>query len=271
MNTPTIEPVNYFPYQPETPWPKAEQEDCMFYHAMSFPDDSSVEGPWDIRDSFLDYIGNYSLRGKTVLDVGTASGFLAFAAEQQGAIVTATDMLSAVEIERLPFRDTMYHQNRTAWVQEKELWLVTLKNSFWYAWHKYHSKVEVIYAPLDRLPFWNRRFDVVIAGAIIEHLANPIAVIGNLAGLANEAVIIAFTPVGDTDDQVMQTVNDWSSTAESHSFTWWTISRGLYRRVFNNLGFDVEFVTAKAMTNGATFERPTIIATRRKVRQESTG
>lgn len=264
MNTPTIEPVNYFPYQPETPWHKPARENCMFYHAMSFPNGTVVEGPWDIRDSFPDYIGGYNLRDKTVLDVGTASGFLAFAAEQHGAIVTATDMLSAMEIERLPFGDTLYHHNKAAWVQQSEPWLITLKNGFWYAWHEYQSNIEVIYAPLDRLPYWKRRFDVVIAGAIIEHLANPIAVIGNLAGLANEAVIIAFTPVGDTDDQVMQTANDWSSTADSDSFTFWTISRGLYRRVFDNLGFDVEFVTAKAKTNGVTIERPTIIARRRK-------
>lgn len=254
-----------FPYRPEMPWPKAPRENCIFYHAMSFPNGTAVEGPWDIQDSFRDYIGNYSLRGKTVLDVGTASGYLAFAAEQQGAVVTAIDALSAVEIERLPFEDTLYHQNRTAWVQRSEPWLITLKNGFWYAWHEYQSKVEVVYAPLDRLPYWNRRFDVVIAGAILEHLANPIAVIENIAGLANEAVIIAFTPVGDTGDQVMQTANDWSSNADSHSFTFWTISRGLYRRVFNNLGFDVEFVTAKAKANGAMIERPTVIARRRKI------
>ena len=253
-----------FPYRSETPWPKADRENCLFYHTMSFPDGTTVEGAWDIRDSFRDYIGGYNLRGKTVLDVGTASGYLAFAAEQQGAAVTATDALSAVEIERLPFGDTLYHQNRAAWVQRSEPWLATLRNGFWYAWHEYRSKVEVVYAPLDRLPYWNRRFDIVIAGAILEHLANPIAAIESIAGLANEAVIIAFTPVGDTDDQVMQTANDWSVTADSHSFTFWTISRGLYRRVFNNLGFDVEFMTAKAKANGIMLERPTVIARRRK-------
>jgi len=254
-----------FPYHPEMPWPKAAQKDCMFYHAMSFPNGASIEGPWDIQDSFGDYIGNYPLRGKTVLDVGTASGYLAFAAEQHGAVVTATDMLSAVEIERLPFEGSLYHQNKSAWVQRCEPWLITLKNGFWHAWHEYQSKVEVIYAPLDRLPYWDRRFDVVIAGAILEHLANPIALIESIAGLAKEAVIIAFTPVGDSDDQVMQTANDWSNTADSHSFTFWVISRGLYRRVFNNLGFEVEFVTAKAKVNGTMVERPTIIARRRKM------
>ena len=260
------QPTDHFPYRAEKPWLKPALDQCLWYHAMQFPNGTRTGGVWDLEETFDSYIGSYPLRKKTVLDVGTASGCLAFSAEKRGAIVTATDMYSAVELERLPFKETLYQDNRPAYVLKSEPWLVTLKNSFWFAWHEFGSNVEVVYAPLNRLPHWGRRFDVVIAGAILEHLADPIGTIATLAGLADEAVIIAFTPVADTAEQVMLTANDWSSTADADSFTFWTISRGLYTRVFDNLGFDVEFLMGTAKINGATIERPTIVARRRKKR-----
>ena len=55
----------------------------------------------------------------------------------------------------------------------------------------------------------------------------------------------------------------WSNPADSRGFTWWTASRGLYNRVFDNLGFDVTYINATAKRNGVDMERPTIIARRR--------
>ena len=254
--------------QRETPTPA--RSECEFYHAMDFPDGESVAGVWDIRGQFDQYIGHYPISGKTVLDVGTASGFLAFEAEKRGARVTAIDALRATEFERVPFAGSLHQTDRCAWAARMAKWHQGIKNGFWFARRKYASNVEMVYLPLAELPFWGRRFDVVIAGAIIEHLANPVPVLADLAAIANEAVIIAFTPVDDTDDQIMRTMNDWSNPR--YDYTWWSLSRGLYRRVFANVGFDVEFVTSVARFVGtepppapATREHahPTIIARRR--------
>jgi hypothetical protein len=72
-------------------------------------------------------------------------------------------------------------------------------------------------------------FDVVVAGAIIEHLSDPATAIGHFAQIASEAVIIAFTPVVDSDRLLMETMNDWANP--QFDYSWWAISRGLYRRV----------------------------------------
>jgi 2-polyprenyl-3-methyl-5-hydroxy-6-metoxy-1,4-benzoquinol methylase len=256
-------PEDLFPYEFETPWPQPTIEECSFYHFLDFPDGESVSGVWDIRDNFANYIGGYNVNGKTLLDVGTASGFLAFEAEKAGAIVTATDAYAVTEWDRLPFKQSLHHRERGAWAKQSDNGFVMMKNGFWYSWHKNRSDVKVIYAPLERLPYCDQKFDVVLAGAIFEHLANPIGALGNLAGMAKEAFIIAFTVVADTDAQVLETANDWSNPAESHSFTWWTASRGLYNRVLDNLGFDVTYVNATAKFNGVDVERPTIIARRR--------
>lgn len=247
-------------FAPVAPWPLPRKEDCVFYHAMTYPEGDSVEGAWDIRGLFDQYIGNYPLRGKTVLDVGTAGGFLAFEAERAGATVTCLDAGSAAEFERVPFGRSIYQNDRGRHVAELEPWFKSLRNGFWYSWNRMGSRAEMVYAPLRRLPYWERRFDVVLAGAILEHLSDPVAALANIAMLAKEAVIVAFTEVNGESRQIMHTANDWSDPAIP--ITFWILSRGLYQRVFENLGFEVEFKPAGARLGGHKYFRETIIARR---------
>jgi 2-polyprenyl-3-methyl-5-hydroxy-6-metoxy-1,4-benzoquinol methylase len=67
-------------------------EDCFFYHTIEIPGYGIVEGPWDLRAGLGDYLGNVDLRGKRVLELGTASGFVCFHMERQGADVVAYDL-----------------------------------------------------------------------------------------------------------------------------------------------------------------------------------
>ncbi len=66
-------------------------EECWFYHVMDLPGLGTIEHPgsWDLRGRFDEYIAHTPISGKTLVDVGTASGFLSFEAEKRGAIVTS--------------------------------------------------------------------------------------------------------------------------------------------------------------------------------------
>jgi SAM-dependent methyltransferase len=250
----------------ENPWRVESAEACYFYHTMKYPDGEIQPGSWTI-DDFPNYIGSYDLTNKSVLDVGTASGFLAFQAEQAGAIVTATDARIAKEYKLIPFQNTPYMNDIMAWRRTIESDLFKkMRSSFWYSWRKYNSRVKVAYCSTYDLIEVGARFDVVIAGAIIEHLSDPVSAIGGFAKLAKEAVIIAFTPVVDTDELLMRPILDW--TDPNYNYVWWQLSRGLYARIFDNLGFDIEIVMARASQNagGGVVHtvRPTIIARRRR-------
>lgn len=253
-------------FDPVSPRPKPDLADCVFYTCMDFPDGETIENRnWDIRGRFPEYIGGVSVEGKTVLDVGAASGFLTFSAEQAGASkVTALDARSAAEFHRIPFKNSEYSDDRARWIENTEVYLEGLKNSFWYAWHKFDSKAETVYAPAADLWKWKRRFDVVIAGAIVEHFSDPIPFIENLTKLANETLVIAFTPILPTEEILMKAMNAWDNP--EFNYSWWDLSLGLYKRILTNLGFSAELRAATALCNEYTppmeVERPTLIARR---------
>ena len=251
----------------EEPWHDALQKRSYWYHSMQFPDGESVKGSWTIED-FGRYVGGYDVSGKTVLDVGTASGYLAFHAEKAGATVTGLDAASMHEFRHFPFASSLscrdIQQSRQVWESEN---LIPIKNSWWHAWHKFNSRAKCVYAPMPELYEWREQsFDVVMAGAIVEHLSDPVYAIGAWARLAREAVLIPFTDVLPIDDLVIHPITPLDNP--NLFYVWWHLSRGLYQKIFDNLGFDVSFTQAEAIHNdGASGPeramRPTIIATRR--------
>ena len=246
---------------------KPDLADCHFYHAFDLNNGTEVGGPsahFDLRGVFDDYIGNYDLNGKTVFDFGTASGFLAFSAEQRGATVTAFDTPTVFEQDRVPYRDHLFYTDKCEWLRATNDGFERLHNSFWYMWHEYGTKVAMCYGSLRDLFLINEKFDVVIAGAVIEHLGDPITAIGLFAKLAKEAVILPFTAVLEEDGEFMRPLIPWDKI--DYSVTWWGISRGLYARVFGNLGFSFEYVPIQALlVDGplrTTVSSTTIIACR---------
>jgi SAM-dependent methyltransferase len=245
---------------------KPALDDCLFYHSFTFPKGKSVDGLWDIRGRFADYIGNVALAGKSVLDAGTASGFLAFEAERVGAkSVVALDGMSTADFERVPFRGDDYQENRAAWVAERDVYLKRIRNAFWYAHYEFQSNVEATYRTTRSLPYWDRQFDVVNAGAVVEHHGDPVSYIGAIARLARETVIIGFTEIIDDDALYMMPHSPW--TDPEISYGWWRLTRGLYARVFDNLGFSIKLFPASAIhvaNGGLDTQRTTLVATRHR-------
>jgi hypothetical protein len=79
----------------------------------------------------------------------------------------------------------------------------------------------------------------------------------------------AITDVHDSEELIMRANSDWPNAA--WDYEWWTLSCGLYHRVFGNLGFELEIATCTALCNPNPFNdlsaplevaRPTFVARR---------
>ena len=238
----------------EEPWEVADEDEFYFYHCFKLNDGGTIDGDWDISFDFENYIGNVDLCGKKVLDMGTATGYIAFAAEELGAReVTALDIPSLADEDRVPFRDFEYTLNKEQWATKYASYLERGRKGFWHVWNRKNSKVRVAYCTMEKLLSIDERFDVVIAGALLEHLGDPIKALGACCRLADKTVVIAFTPVDFDRGEFMRPLIPW--THSDLSYVWWVLSRDLYERVFENLGFKPEFRTSKAVRIGKSGER----------------
>jgi len=244
---------------------RPELADCFFYHTLDLPVHGVVHGVWHIRD-FSQYIGSVDVRGKTVLDVGTASGYLSFEAERAGAAeVVSFDIDSAENMYKLPRAEDGYCTDWPAWVRQTELFFNAMKKSYRVAHGLLGSKAQTCYGNIFQLrTLFARRFDVTMAGAILEHLNDPVSALANMAMVTRERLIVAFTPFIESEEIILRAAHPMTDPAQD--FTWWIGSLGLYRKVLENMGFEIESIVPSVAFPEPKCEpvtRKTLIARRR--------
>jgi SAM-dependent methyltransferase len=237
--------------------------DCFFYHAMELPGFGLVRAHWDLRGRFDDYIGGVDVAGKSVLDIGAATGFLSFEAEKHGAArVLSFDMSDAKQQKFLPFKDKLYYREPEQWAKKYGAEIEQWKNAYWLCHRLLNSKAEVYYGDIYNLPSELGEFDIAIVGSVLEHLSDQISALGSIARLTKETIVVV-SPVLQTDERIARFESLASNPAAD--FTWWTYSLGVYREVFAMLGFRIAKVShAKYyyMYGDRLEERSTIVAVR---------
>ena len=238
-------------------------EDCFFYHAMELPGFGLIPAHWDLRGRFDDYIGGIDVRGKSVLDVGTATGFLSFEAEKRGASrVVSFDQSDGAEQKFLPFKDKPYSRDHAKWAQEYRGEIERWKNGYWLSHRLLGSKAEVFYGNVYDLPLELGEFDIAIVGSVLEHLSDPISALASIARLTKERIVVV-TPLLDTEEPIARF--EGRANHPEADFTWWRYSLGVYREVFGMLGFDIERVSRgkyRYMYGDRDEERSTFVAVR---------
>ena len=204
--------------------------DCFFYHTMTLPEFGEVRGHWDLRGRFDDYIGHVEVKGKSVIDIGTATGFLSFEAERNRATrVVSFDMAHARQQSFLPFAENRGRRDAEKQNAEMEQW----KNAYWLSHRLLNSKAEVYYGDIYELPLELGQFDIAIVGSVLEHLSDPINALASIARLVRETIVVVC-PLIVSDDRIARF--EGSADRPENDFTWWTYSAGLYREIFNILG-----------------------------------
>lgn len=238
-------------------------EDCFFYHTMELPGYGLIPAHWDLRGRFDDYVGGVEVAGKSVLDIGTATGFLSFEAEKRGAArVVSFDMGDPRQQTFLPFKDKPAYRDPERWAEKHGAEIEQWRNAYWLCHRVLQSKAQVFYGNINCLPVELGEFDVTIIGSVLEHLSDPITALASVARLSRDTMVIV-TPLLPSDEPIAR----FEGRAENPAadFTWWTYSLGTYREVFGMLGFRISKVTAANYyyTYGDRFEeRSTIVAVR---------
>ena len=157
--------------------------DCFFYHSMDIPGCGEVVGQWDLRPNVDAYLGGVDLRGKRVLEVGTANGFLCLHMEKQGADVVACDLSEQHSWDVVPFAD---HQPDG---QSRNL-IRRLNNAYWLAHHANKSRAKVVYTPAYAIPEAIGQVDVATFCSVLLHLRDPFAALAAGSRLTRDLVIV---------------------------------------------------------------------------------
>jgi SAM-dependent methyltransferase len=236
---------------------------CFFYHTMDLPGFGEVRGHWDLRGRFNEYLGGTDVAGKSVIDVGAATGFLSFEAEKNGARrILSFDIGDPRQQSFLPFKDKLYSRDPEAWAKEYGAEIEQWKNAYWLCHRLLESSAEVYYGDIYDLPRKLGQFDVAIVGSVLEHLSDPITALASIARLTKETIVIV-SPMLETEDRIAR----FGALADhpENDFTWWIYSAGLYRELFKMLGFGITRITQAEYyyDHGERFEtRHTIVAVR---------
>ena len=246
-----------------TPRDVRELTDCYFYHTMDVPGFGVQKGHWDLRGRFHDYIGGVDVTGKSVLDIGTASGFLSFAAEAHGASrVVSFDMSDVRQQAFVPFKGKQYTEDYEGWIRDYQKRIDKWKNAYWLCHQRLSSKAEVFYGNVYHLPSDLGEFDITIVGSVLEHLVDPVSALISISRLTRKRLIL-ITPMINSDDKIARF--EPSSDRPDDDFTWWTYSTALYRELLAILGFEIEKISAAEFYHeyaGRMEQRSTLVAVR---------
>lgn len=215
-------------------------EDCLIYHTIDLPGET-IRGQWDLRDSVDDYLGRVDVRGKRVLDIGTAGGFLTFSLERLGAAeVVSFDMASGGQWDIVPYHhpDFDVDERRRAVLIEAE----RVKAGYWYAHERLGSKARVYYGDYRCLPAELGTFDVVVVGMILPHVSDPFALLTSAATLASSTLIVT-----QQAEQIISAYARWMPQAATclPDRAWWSLSEGCISAMLAVVGFEVERVTKR--------------------------
>jgi hypothetical protein len=169
----------------------ARPDECYFYHTIDIPNAGLFKGQWDLRGAEAPYLGNAPLAGRSVFEIGTASGYLAFWMERQGANVTSFDLDENQDWDLVPFAGLDLEQERL----KRKAIIKLINNSWHFAHERMESKARCIYGTVYALDGLAETFDIVVLSSVLLHLRNPLLALERAAALSRDTLIV--TEVAD--------------------------------------------------------------------------
>jgi hypothetical protein len=160
--------------------------DCHFYHTIDLPGYGTMNGEWDLRGKVDEYLGFVPLKGKSVLEVGTADGYLCFEMEKRGASIIGYDLSEEHPWDVVPYGGIITEER----TQNRRKTLRGLNNAWWLAHELFKSNAQVVYGTVYNVPQGIGSVDIATFGSILLHLRDPFLALQNAASLARESIVV---------------------------------------------------------------------------------
>jgi len=247
-----------------TPRDVRDPESCVFYHSIDLPTYGPQAGVWDLRGRFDDYTAHVALSARSLLDVGTATGFLTFEAEKRGARVTSLDVSDAELWAYLPIRESPFVKDYPAWRAEADAKAEGWKNSYWLSHRDLGSSARCVYGNVYELSPDVGSFDVVVLGQILVHLKDGISALTAAASVCAETMVIVE---GSFENDTPIAALCGRADKPDVAYAWYQYSTGWYREILTMLGFrEITVTTGSYLCNhdrhDSNIELTTIVASR---------
>ena len=206
-------------------------EDCRFYHSMTLAE-GEMHGEWDLRGNPQGYLGGVNFQGRSVLEVGPASGFLTFHMEAQGAEVTCLEPPMSHLWDIVPFEGF----DTDSWRREFTTSIEMVRNSFWYAHHQKKSRARMVEADPYALTEALGSFDASLLASILLHCRRPFDMLQSVAARTRRTVIVTeqYNPALGNDALCGLLPH---RGAEPQVHTWWQFTPQFFISALGLLGF----------------------------------
>ena len=219
--------------------------DCYFYHTMEIPGYGLVEGQWDLRDGIREYTGGLDFDGKRVLEIGTASGFVCFYMERQGADVIGYDLSEHQSWDLVPhaLADNSKESAERRYIIRK------INNGYWLAHKAFGSKANVVYGTVYEVPAAMGPVDISTFCSVLLHLRDPFLALYNAARLTRKTMLVTEILSPNRDAMISPEAGPQPMMefiphlGEKVVDIWWHLSPEIVIEFLRVLGFDASRVT----------------------------
>lgn len=205
-------------------------EDCDFYHSYNLAS-GPVVGQWDLRETWKPYLGHVDFSGRSVIEIGPASGFLSFSMEDAGAQVTAIEPPMSHLWDVVPSQGV----DIPAWRRTFSAGIERVRNSFWYVHAEKKSSVRMLEIDPYKITAEIGDFDVAVLAAVLLHCRRPFDLLESVATRTRNTVVVTEVYNASLGEQAACAFLPHRGVNQVD--TWWHFSPQFFISALGLLGF----------------------------------